>query len=218
MRLAEGFEITEDIDVSQVARPVEAKQRVDTKCTGPLLGRAAEAAVDAIEMSPPPQHASMILRKTKEEIEEGRAYPLMDRVALDNMFGRGQSRPMPRHVVEQNGEWRTIDDGKRSGTNALSNITESIVNVPPTILVILIRSMASAFQQAMATCLRTSSCERPLRIGGRDTANSFRRKSTLPSTLRRYTTPMQASGNIQFCADWPLASGQQSTSSPGCRP
>ena len=51
----------------------------------------------------------------------------MSRAKLDHRFGRGNSRPLPRHVVHQYGKDRPIDDGKAGGQNAATLATETIV-------------------------------------------------------------------------------------------
>ena len=60
---------------------------------------------------------------------------------MEERFGSGGFRPLPRHLVWQHGKWRPIDDGKRAGTNALSNVEETLVNVPSIILLLIIKML-----------------------------------------------------------------------------
>ena len=110
-----------------------------------LLGPSAVERVNDIERCRvPPQNVIEIWKLTAEEIRDGIAEPLATRDELDERFGVGNWRPLKRHVIWQNGKWRPIDDGRRSRTNALSNIAETVVCIPPEFLLLTLRYLALA--------------------------------------------------------------------------
>ena len=53
----------------------------------------------------------------------------------------GGWRPLPRHVIEQAGKLRPIDDGRAAGTNALSTVTEANVCIPPEFAILVLRAV-----------------------------------------------------------------------------
>ena len=72
----------------------------------------------------------------------------MTREQFTAKFGRGGCRPLPIHVIQQHDEWRTIDDGKRSRTNPLSTVSETIVNIPATITILITSALAVTLNSA----------------------------------------------------------------------
>eukprot|EP00971_Amphidinium_carterae_P267668 5309947-Amphidinium_carterae.1 len=46
---------------------------------------------------------------------------------MDSRYGRGQWRPIPRHVISQTAKFRPIDDGSRASLNSASHMQETIV-------------------------------------------------------------------------------------------
>ena len=86
-----------------------------------------------------------IWKQTQSEIQEGIASELWTREEMDETFGPGNWRPLIRHVIWQAGKWRPIDDGKRSRTNALARVKETVVCIPPEFLIILLRYLAISF-------------------------------------------------------------------------
>ena len=51
---------------------------------------------------------------------------LMTREEMDERFGVGQWRPIPRFVLRQSDKLRMIDDGRRGGQNAAASLSETI--------------------------------------------------------------------------------------------
>ena len=149
-RLASGFELAGDVPASGVYRPCAPKQAghpVDMPKQVTLRGKAAVSFVDELEADRRVgAHAQVVYDLTLEEVKEGLAEPLADRAAMDAKFGRGRWRPLPRHVIWQADKWRPIDDGKRSCTNALTTVSESIVCVPPEFMLLAIRKTVDSFQ------------------------------------------------------------------------
>ena len=109
------------------------------------LLESAEEYVDLLErdLRVHPE-GQVILKETESEIELGLLGPLMNRKQLDARFGRGNWRPIPRHIVHQNGKDRPIDDGKAGGHNESSRLLETIATQSSTEFVVL---TVSAFLQ-----------------------------------------------------------------------
>ena len=97
-----------------------------------LLGQSAVECVDSLEADHrPPTNAEEIWQAAQDEVQEGTAEPLRTREAMDEHFGAGKWRPLPRHVIWHSTKWRPIDEGKRSGINSMNTIEETIVCVAP---------------------------------------------------------------------------------------
>lgn len=148
-KLVLGFEVAGVIPPSGVLRPIEKK---GVGCAAPadgqLFGQAARDFVDGLEASgrsklvdPGPFEA------TVKEVGVGTARALVPRFAMDQLYGVGGWRPLQRHVVEQGGKKRPIDDGKASGTNALSTVAESNVCIPAEFALLAARGFHSALMK-----------------------------------------------------------------------
>ncbi|CAK0873242.1 unnamed protein product, partial [Prorocentrum cordatum] len=147
--LAQGFELAGEVPASTVLRPIQPKPVGKGPLAGEeeqLLGESAWHCVNSVEAQTiPSKQAPTIYDLTQDEIKVGIADPLLDRAAMDRRFGVGGWRPLIRHCLWQSGKWRPIDDGKRSRTNALSSIAETVVCIPPEFVLILLRALAVAF-------------------------------------------------------------------------
>eukprot|EP00973_Karenia_brevis_P059072 8225609-Karenia_brevis.AAC.1 len=105
-----GFPIVGDILPTGIFRPILPSERTSKDS---LLGQAAVTYIDDMcSDTRPHRFARQILEVTQQEIEMGLCSPLVDRHYLDQKYGAGQWRPMPRHVVYQSGKYRPIDDGR----------------------------------------------------------------------------------------------------------
>ena len=88
--------------------------------------------------------AQVVFSLTQKEVEAGLTEPLQDRRYFDRKYGRGGWRPQPRHAIMQAGDYRPIDDGRRSHTNAHSYLREALVCVPGEIIIVIVRAMVAA--------------------------------------------------------------------------
>ena len=119
--------------------------------SGPF-GSDAENFVNQLEADRRfPPSADEIWEATVKEAREGTASPLVLRHDMDQFFGRGRWRPLPRHVVWQTQKWRSIDDGKRARTNALTTVCETIVCIPPEFVPLTLRRLACILQKKSGT-------------------------------------------------------------------
>ena len=139
--LVAGFEVVGDIPPSGVHRPLEpttigqSHQPSDPNAhtshhdlRRQLLGQNAIDYVNQLEAKyAPHEHAEEILEVTQKEIDLGLARPLETREGIDAVFGPGEWRPLPRHVIHQHGKSRPIDDAKASSHNSHTRCSEAIV-------------------------------------------------------------------------------------------
>ena len=126
--LVRGFEVVDQIEPSLLYRNIEPKPVPDE----PFLGPPAAAFVDALEADGRvhPQ-AQTILDETVKEQDLGLVGPFLSRAQCDEKWGVGRWRPVPRHVVYQDGKYRPIDDGRAGGHNRHTIMSETIVVVRP---------------------------------------------------------------------------------------
>ena len=139
--LVAGFGVVGDIPPSGVHRPLEpttigqSHQPTDPnthqshqELRRQLLGQNAIDYVNQLESKcTPHEHGGDILEVTQKEIDLGLARPLETREQIDAVFGPGEWRPLPRHVIFQHGKFRPIDDAKASSHNAHTRCSEAIV-------------------------------------------------------------------------------------------
>ena len=142
--LVAGFTVVGDIDACGVHKPVaqDTARPVDNALAAMhgmrltrheelrqgLLGEHAVEYIHKLEANRSVHvHAAEILDATQKEIDLGLARPLETKAEVDRIFGIGQWRPLPRHVVHQNGKFRPIDDARASSHNAYTECAESIV-------------------------------------------------------------------------------------------
>jgi len=144
-RLALGFELADDIETSNVLRPILPKKVGKGPEPGVdehLMGAGAVTYVDDLERNKVlPEHAQTIWDLTAQEVEAGIARPLVRREEMDQCFPDGSWRPLVRHVIWQQTQFRPIDDGKRSRTNALTVVNETVVCIPPEFILLLLRKL-----------------------------------------------------------------------------
>jgi len=96
-------------------------------CGQVFLGENTVQYIDRLEKHMKlPQHAEEILAVTKEEIELNLASPLETKEQVDTVFGVGGWRPLPRHLILQDGKARAIDDAK-AGQQHQSSICEATI-------------------------------------------------------------------------------------------
>ena len=126
--LVEGFQVIGRTPPSNIHKKVEYGDIPDADLRAELLGDNATAFVDSLETDLRiHEHAEGILKVTLEEICLGLARPLETRQELDQRFGRGGWRPMPRHLVFQEDKSRPIDDARKGKQNRLTVVEETIV-------------------------------------------------------------------------------------------
>ena len=150
-KLARGFELADQIAPANIFRPCEPKQVGKPVALQPgeeLLGQAAVDFVDELELCTKTSDLTQVIYElTEQEIDEGLAEPMRDRGQMDDEFGYGGWRPLPRHVIWQGDKWRPIDDGKRARTNALTQMSESVVCIPPEFVLLTVRAVMSRCEQ-----------------------------------------------------------------------
>eukprot|EP00971_Amphidinium_carterae_P350273 6491465-Amphidinium_carterae.1 len=123
--LLHGFDLAGQIQNTGVFRVIEPRATLDRE---DLLGQSAIDFVDELERDHRVHPcADKILEETLNEVALGLAGPARSRQQLDNTFGRGKWRPIPRHIIEQGTKWRPVDDGKRSRINEAAHTGETIV-------------------------------------------------------------------------------------------
>jgi hypothetical protein len=149
--LAAGFQITGEVPEASIFRPCAPKQAgkaVELQAGDELRGMAAKEFVDGLEghVQIGPQ-TDTIYKITQDEVDEGLAEPLVPRHSMDERFGVGGWRPLPRHVIWQSEKWRPIDDGKKAGTNAHTKMAESVVCIPPEFLVLTTKALKECFER-----------------------------------------------------------------------
>ena len=67
------------------------------------------------------------MKATEEDVELNLARILETREDVDAVFGSGMWRPLPRHMIFQDGRPRSIDDAKKGLHNWFSTVCETIV-------------------------------------------------------------------------------------------
>ena len=134
--LVEGFQVVGTIPACGIHRPLEEQQQgpaeqqraTDADLRNQLLGESAVAYVDQLESKLQPHElADEILKATLAEIDLNLARPLETRSQIDEHFGKGQWRPLPRHVIFQGDKHRPIDDAKAGKHNEHTSCSEAIV-------------------------------------------------------------------------------------------
>jgi len=100
-----------------------------------FLGQAASDYVDDLEsdLRVSPMSAE-IWKETMKEVNLGLCGEPVTRDVLDDKFGKGNWRPLPRHIIVQGDKLRPIDDGKRSSHNAATNASETILCCRPSVI------------------------------------------------------------------------------------
>ena len=125
-RLAEGFEIVDQITDSHILRLLEA-HRVITDPVN-LLGVSAIKFVDELEADARVHpHGKDILATTTEELQLGLATGPFTRSHLDQERGRRNWRPLSRRMVYQDTKARPLDNGKWAGHNEAASMHETIM-------------------------------------------------------------------------------------------
>ena len=147
-KLVYGFELSGDIAPAGIYRPIEAKtvgHPVQLQDNETLLGPAADKYVRELETNTAiTAKTAIIWELTMQEVAEGLADEPQDKEYFNRKYGVGGWRPQVRHALEQRGRWRPIDDGRRSHSNAMAWVFESLVCVPGEFIVILIRALIAA--------------------------------------------------------------------------
>ena len=127
VNLVAGYNIVGEFGSSGVFRPIEPET------IAPLeewLGATAVLAVDALLARPPPRHHAEILKITREEQDRGFCGPFLTRLEVDDLYGPGEWRPLERFLIQQaDGKCRCIDNARRTGHNAHTQLLETITTV-----------------------------------------------------------------------------------------
>ena len=125
--LVTGYHIIGALEASGVFRSVTPGPPVEL---AGWLGEAAIGAVDEIVSQRPPRFAEDIYSVTCDEQQRNFCGPFVTRESLDRQFGRGQWRPLERFLIEQSdGKKRVIDNARRTGHNAHTELAETIWTV-----------------------------------------------------------------------------------------
>ena len=125
--LVTGYHIIGALEASGVFRSVTPGPSVEL---ADWLGEAAIGAVDEIVSQRPPRFAEDIYSVTCAEQQRNFCGPFVTRDSLDRQFGRGQWRPLERFLIEQSdGKKRVIDNARRTGHNAHTELAETIWTV-----------------------------------------------------------------------------------------
>ena len=139
--LVAGFHIVGDIPPSGIHRPLVQESTPGPGTSRPptgqtrndelrreLLGDNAVNYINKLESNLKiHENADDILEATAKEIDLGLARRFETRDEVDAIFGVGQWRPLPRHVVHQHGKFRPIDNAKASAHNMHTECSEAIV-------------------------------------------------------------------------------------------
>ena len=153
MCLVEGFDLADDIEASQLFRPIEERslgKPVPLRPNEQLFGEDAAQFVDELVADGSlGELTRQIYDLTVEEAQAGLAVSLRDRRHFDEHYGRGQWRPLPRHCIWQGEKWRPIDDGRRARTNAMASVHEAMVCAPGELLLMIVRALAAALIAAL---------------------------------------------------------------------
>ena len=121
-----GFKHVGEIESSHVFRDLPQRDEAINP-EKELLGDPAEVFINEMESQPPSRFAEEITSQSEEELEKGYADGLYTRQQLDDLYGAGGWRPMPRFMVQQGcGKLRCIDDGARGLHNAATGSWETI--------------------------------------------------------------------------------------------
>ena len=148
MKLVEGFEISGDLEPSFVHHAVEHQLQDGASARRELLGANAIDYVDKLEHQlQPHSDAEKIQEETLKEVANGLAGPAQDRTHVDSIYGRGRWRPLPRHVIEQGGKYRPIDDGRRAGHNSAASMRETITCQTSEFVVLAAKSLIHRLAQ-----------------------------------------------------------------------
>ena len=152
-RLVTGFSLAGQIEDSGVMRPIAAKTVGTAEAqTEELFGADAATFVQQLEQrlrSKPANPLPWVL--TMKEVQAGITEAPVSKAVMDRKYGVGLWRPLPRHVIEQNGKHRPIDDGKAAGTNARSTVQEANVCLPSEFIILTTKALAQRLQHQDAT-------------------------------------------------------------------
>ena len=134
--LVQGVELVGTLHSSNIFRHVSNDPSpVQEALAANFLGKAASDYVDDLEsdrrVSP---MSAEIWKETMKEVELGLCGEPVTRDVLDAKFGRGNWRPLPRHIIAQGDKLRPIDDGKRSSHNDATLASETILCCRPSVI------------------------------------------------------------------------------------
>ena len=160
-----GYDITGDIEVSGLFRPLHVDDAVPVGLSSLLGQHAASNLPGMFARVRPSAHDADLRRLTLEEAELGFADGPFDFTEMDNLLGRHQWRPLERFIhVQSCGKLRCIDSGKKPGHNAACRERETIftntVDVVPAIMreVLLLSDkyeLAKALEQPLGFVIGT---------------------------------------------------------------
>jgi len=141
VKLALGFEVVGLLEPCGIHREMEDSCVIYQPLQ--LEGDWAKSLVDDdlehdVRIHP---HAEHILAATVEEQQLGLASEFFTRHQLDDRYEVGMWCPLPRHIIEQGGKKRPIDDGRRSGHNRAA--TETFVTQSPEVVPLAAKLLVS---------------------------------------------------------------------------
>ena len=195
--LVTGYPIVGEVEPSGVFRTISQPGKLPIHT---WLGAPAEEAVDKIVRSSPPLHAAEILAVTKEEQAKKFCSPFMTSMELDDRF----------LIVQGCGKRRVIDNGRKTGHNEHTFMSETI----STTSVDFIASTARMVSQVLfGTETFPHECPPWLqqRIGTDDLPDAYRGLPVCEDHLRFSIVAVHVSGlGWRFTILWGLAYGLES--------
>ena len=140
--LVHGFQLIGRLAPTGIFRPVSTSSTTDAELRNGFFSTAAEY-VDSLEADNRIHPLSaFIVEETQKEIDLGLTSPLVNRAYLDNKYGHGCWRPLPRHIVQQEQKNRPIDDGRSASHNLFTEAAETIVCSRPEALAMAAKAFA----------------------------------------------------------------------------
>ena len=127
LHLLKGYPIVGQVPTCGVFREISQTGKLSPDS---WVGTAAQTSLDSLMASKPPLHAQDILDVTQAEMSKGFCGPLRTKGDLDKEFGPGNWRFLERFlIIQPDGKKRVIDNGRKSGHNAHTQMYETISTV-----------------------------------------------------------------------------------------
>ena len=118
-----GMRISEDIEETGVFRELKTPLAEKPQT---YFGTEASQAVKELMHSKPPKESQLIFEETVKEQSRGWLSRTFSAAELDERYGKGEWRFIPRFILHQKLKDRLIDDAKRGGQNARAIFRETI--------------------------------------------------------------------------------------------
>ena len=181
LHLLQGYPIVGSVQPCGVFRKTSQEAKVNPNS---WLGSSAQADLDKLLTSRPPAFARDILDVTEAEMAKGFCGPLRSKCDLDQEFDKGNWKFLERFlVVQPDGKKRVIDNGRKSGHNAHTQMHETI----STVTVDFIGTVARMLLERMPFTDQDLSDQHPwcaLRLGTDDLPDAYRGLPVCDNHLR----------------------------------